>query len=135
MRIETTVREIRALLQLAELDAQAQELSPETYQSRRETCRKRVGRTLLERYQALLDGGRSPAIAAIERASCSGCHLRLPTMVESQARRSPAVHTCPHCRRMVYAPELLTAEDSGEAGSQKKGAPHRTAHASAGERS
>jgi predicted nucleic acid-binding Zn-ribbon protein len=135
MRIETTVREIRALLQLAELDAQVRELTPETYQSRREASRRRVGRTLLERYQTLLDGGRCPAIAAIERASCSGCHLRLPTMVESQARRSPAVHTCPNCRRMVYAPELLAAEDSREEGSQKQGGPHQTAHASAGERS
>jgi hypothetical protein len=115
MRIETTVREIRALLQLAELDAQAQELPPETYRSRRETIRRRIARPLLERYQALLDAGRSRVIAAIERGSCSGCHLRLPTMVESQARRSPIVHTCPHCRRMVYAPELLTAEDSPEA--------------------
>lgn len=78
--------------------------------------------------------GRCPAIAAIERASCSGCHLRLPTMVESQARRSPVVLTCPNCRRLVYAPELLAA-DSREAGSQKKGAPPQTAHASAGERS
>ena len=112
MRIEATVPEIRALIQLAELDAQAQELPPEIYQSRRQTTRRRVARPLLERYQALLEAGRSPVIAAIQRASCSGCHLRLPTMVESRARRAPAVHTCPYCRRMLYAPELLAAEDS-----------------------
>lgn len=135
MRIETTVREIRALLELAELDAQVQGLPPEIYQSRREASRRSVGTALLERYQTLLDGGRCPAIVAIERANCSGCHLRLPTIVESQARRSPVVHTCPHCRRMVYAPELLTAEDAREAGSRKKGAPHRTGPATAGERS
>jgi hypothetical protein len=112
MRIEATIPQIRALLQLAELDAQAGELTPETYQSRRKSIRRHVGGSLVERYQALRDAGRSPVIAAIERASCSGCHLRLPTMVESQARRSPAVHTCPHCRRMLYAPEVLAAEDS-----------------------
>jgi predicted nucleic acid-binding Zn-ribbon protein len=127
MRIEATVREIRALLQLAELDAHAQELPPETQQSRREASRRRVARALRERYQILLDAGRWPVITAIERGTCSGCHLRLPTMVESQARRSPAVHTCPHCRRMVYAPELLTAEDSRETGSQKKAATPRAA--------
>jgi predicted nucleic acid-binding Zn-ribbon protein len=134
MSIEATVQEIRALLQLAELDVQAQELPPETYRSRREASRKRVARALLERYQSLLDAGRCPVIAAIERSSCSGCHLRLPTMVESQARRLPAVHACPHCRRMLYAPELLTAEALREAGSQKKGAPDRAALVSGAER-
>jgi predicted nucleic acid-binding Zn-ribbon protein len=113
MKIEATVPEIRALLQLAEVDAQAQELPPEACESRRKAIRRHVGGPLVERYQALLDAGRFPAIAAIERASCSGCHLRLPTMVESRARRSPAVHTCPHCRRLLYVPELLAAEDSG----------------------
>jgi hypothetical protein len=134
MSIEATVPEIRALLQLAELDVQAQELPPETYRSRREASAKRVARALLERYQTLLDAGRCPVIAAIERASCSGCHLRLPTMVESQARRALAIHACPHCRRMLYAPELITAEALREAGSQKKGAPDRAALASAAER-
>jgi predicted nucleic acid-binding Zn-ribbon protein len=132
MRIETTVQEILALLQLAELDAQAPELPPETYQSRREESRRHLGRALFERYQNLLDGGRCPAVAAIERASCSSCHLRLPTMVESQARRSPAVHTCPHCRRMLYAPELLATEDWREAGPPKQAARRRAVRASAG---
>jgi predicted nucleic acid-binding Zn-ribbon protein len=111
MRLEATIREISALLHLAELDAQAQELAPEAYQSRRQATRRHVATPLLERYQALLDAGRSPVLAAIERGSCSGCHLRLPTMVESRARRAPAVHICPHCRRMLYAPELLIAEN------------------------
>ena len=135
MKIEATVKEIRALVQLAELDAEVQELSPATHRSRGEKSRKEVGAALLERYQALLDAGRCPAIVAIERGSCSRCHLRLPTMVESQARRSPAVHTCPHCRRMLYAPELLTAEDvRGEVPPQKERRPRAT-RASPGERS
>jgi predicted nucleic acid-binding Zn-ribbon protein len=133
MRIAATVPEIRALLQLAELDARAEELPLETYQSRRDASRKRVARTLLERYQTLFDAGRSPVIAAIERASCSGCHLRLPTMVESLARRSPAVHTCPHCGRMLYVPALLAEEESRRAGRPKKAATQRAARVSAGE--
>jgi hypothetical protein len=125
MRIETTVREIRALLQLAELDARALELPPETHRRRREASRRGIAKTLLERYETLLDAGRCPVITAIEQGACSGCHLRLPTMFESQARRSPAVQTCPHCRRMVYAPELLIAEDSRQADSRERAATHR----------
>ena len=133
MRIEATIRQIRALLELAGLDARPQESPPEACRSRREASRRRVPGALLERYQALLDSGRDPVLAAIEGGTCSGCHLRLPTMVESQARLSPAVHTCPHCRRMLYAPELLAEKDSRRAGTQKKGAKHRAAHASSGE--
>jgi len=134
MSIEATVHEIRALIELAELDVPAQESPSEIYRSRREASRRQLARALLERYQSLLDAGRRPAIVAIERSRCSGCHLRLPTMVVSHARRSPSVHTCPHCRRMLYAPELLTAEDRREAGSQKKRAPDRAALVSGAER-
>jgi len=133
MRIEATIQQIRALLQLAGLDAQAQELPPETCRSRREASRRRVAGALLERYQTLLDAGHHPVMVAIEQGTCSGCHLRLPTMVESQARLSPAVHLCPHCRRMLYAPELLANKDSRKAGTQKSGGKHPAAHASSGE--
>jgi len=106
MTIDTTVPEIDALLQLAELDAQAPSLPPEKHRSHREAARRRVPRELLDRYQKLLDVGRRPAIVAIERGGCSGCHVRLPTMLEYKARRSPAIHSCPHCHRMLYAPEF-----------------------------
>ena len=113
MKIESTIPEIRALLQLAELDAQARGLPPEAFDSLRKATRRQVAGALVERYEALLEAGRSPVIVPIERASCSGCHLRLPTMVTSRARRVAAVYLCPHCRRMLYAPELLALEDSG----------------------
>lgn len=118
MRIDATVQEIRALLQIAELDGQAEQLAPETYRTRREASRRRVARALLDRYQALLEAGRYPVVVAIERGNCSGCHVRLPTIVEYQARRSPAIHTCPHCRRMVYASELLSKGSDSRRNSQ-----------------
>ena len=134
MSIQATVHEIRALIELAALDVPTQVSPSEIHRSRREASRRRLASALLSCYESLLDAGRRPAVVAIERSRCSGCHLRLPTIVASQARRSPSVHTCPHCRRMLYAPELLTAEDLREVGSQKKGAPDRAALGSAAER-
>ena len=125
MRIETTPQEIRALLQLAAFDLEAAELPLETYRSRRDAIRRRVAKALLERYQALVEAGRHPPVVAIERGACSGCHLRLPTMVESRSRRSPGVYACPHCRRMLYAPELLTAQEPRGPESQETKASHR----------
>lgn len=132
MRIEATAQEIRTLLQLAELDVQGQSLSPETYRSRREATRRRVPRGLLERYQMLLEAGRRPVIVAIERGGCSGCHVRLPTMVEHKARRAPAIHSCPRCQRMLYAPELLQ-EAARSSTSERKKRATQTATAAATE--
>ncbi len=134
MRIEAG--DISTLLQLVELDQQARGVPPATAPGRREAICKRVPRALLERYQILLEGGRCPAMVPIERGACTGCHVRLPTMLEYRARRSPAVHECPHCLRMLYAPELLGEEPAPVAGPQKKKVtPRRGAPAAAGERS
>jgi hypothetical protein len=107
MKIATTAHELEVLLELAELDGKAEQLPPDTYQTRRAATRKRVAKALLERYESLLESPRFPAIVAIERGNCTGCHVRLPTMVDYGAHASPSVHMCPHCRRMVYAPELM----------------------------
>ena len=65
----------------------------------REAAQRRVPRPLLERYRALVEAGRSPALVAVERGTCSGCHVRLPTMVEYKVAHSLGVYACPHCRR------------------------------------
>ena len=103
MKIEATAEEIRAFLDLAGVRRVG-----------REPRARRVPRRLLDRYEWLLEVGRTPAVVGIVRGSCSGCHLRLPTMVESQTRRSVAIHTCPHCQRMLYVPELLREAPEAE---------------------
>ena len=117
MKIEVTAKEIAALLQLVELDTQS--LLSETQRSRREAVRTQVPRTLLDRYRVLLEFGRLPVIVAIERGACSGCHVRLPTMLEFKAKRSHAIHTCPRCQRMLYAPDLLEGAATGSTAGRK----------------
>jgi predicted nucleic acid-binding Zn-ribbon protein len=129
VRIDATLEELRALLQLAEVDARMEELTPDAYRSRREASRRRVGPRLLERYEELLEAGRSPALVAMERGNCTGCHIRLPTLVEYRVRCSPAIHSCPHCRRMVYAKELLATESGGA--TSRKAPPGRARKAGA----
>ncbi|HJS58812.1 MAG TPA: C4-type zinc ribbon domain-containing protein [Vicinamibacteria bacterium] len=110
MKIEATAKDIRALQELSELDRGADQAGAKARRQDREAAARRVPRPLLARYELLLEAGRTPVVAAIERGACAACHVRLPTMVEYRARRSAAVHTCPHCRRMLYAPELLREE-------------------------
>ena len=107
MKIEATAKDIRALLELAGADRSADQPTSEAHRQGRDAVARRVPRRLLDPYQLLLEVGRTPVVVAIERGACTGCHVRLPTMLEYKARSSPAVHRCPHCRRMLYAPELI----------------------------
>ena len=114
MKIEATAKQIRSLLQLAEFNEDADRPSPEAYRRGQEALQRGLPRQLLERYRWLIDAGRKPAVVAIEQGVCSGCHIRLHTMLDQQAGRSLAVYTCPHCRRMMYAPELIRANSRAE---------------------
>jgi uncharacterized protein len=113
VKIEASTDDVRALLRLAELSERDGEASVAESDRRRENAQRRVPRALLERYHALVQAGRSPAVVAVERGTCSGCHVRLPTMVEYKVAHSLGPHTCPHCRRMIYAPGLLAAPADG----------------------
>jgi predicted nucleic acid-binding Zn-ribbon protein len=119
VNIDATAQQIRALLRLDELDELDEDVPGD------------LPRILVERYRFLVNAGRTPAVVAIEQGACSGCHLRLPTMFESMARRSLAVHTCPHCRRMLYAPELVRpASPADEAKPSRRAAPASAARRS-----
>ena len=114
MRIEATAKDIRALLQLIEADQGDGRATRAAGSPSREAVARKVPRDLLARYRSL-DGRRAPVLAAIENGACSGCHMRLPTMLEYRAHQSPAIHTCPCCRRMLYVPELLGEGAHGNA--------------------
>jgi predicted nucleic acid-binding Zn-ribbon protein len=130
VKIKATARQIRALLELAALDRGLDGPGSAGPRHDRETAAARVPRRLLDRYLLLLEVGRTPVVVAIERGACSGCHVRLPIMVDQAARRTPAVHTCPHCRRMLFAPELLAGVSHAEPGDSRGAGP-----AAAGRRS
>jgi hypothetical protein len=132
MMIEATPGQIRVLLRLAERNEGAEGLTPGDDGHDPDEVPRGLPRLLLDRYRSLLEAGRSPAVVAIERGACSGCHVRLPTMMEYRARRAPALYTCPHCRRMLYAPELVREGANADEG---KTAARRGPSVGAGERS
>lgn len=125
MTIEANAREIRALLELAELDRIAQQRGEKA--SRRVRAAESLPQLVLDRYELLLGLGRRPVVGAIEGGACSGCHIRLPTMVEARTRRSVAIHTCPHCQRMLYVPELVREGAHGDDGSVRRSGPAKPA--------
>jgi uncharacterized protein len=113
VRIDVTAEQIRLLLRLVERNGEAGEVALHAFRSCRVDVPRGLPRPVLERYRSLMEAGRCPPIVVIERGVCSGCQVRLPTMLEQQAARAPALYTCPQCRRMLYARDVVREESQG----------------------
>jgi hypothetical protein len=125
VRIDVTAEQIRLLLRLVERHGEADEFAPQAFPGARVVVPRGLPRPVLERYRSLMEAGRRPPIVVIERGACSGCHVRLPTMLEQRAARAPALYTCPQCRRMLYARDVVGEES--QASHQKPSHPETPA--------
>jgi predicted nucleic acid-binding Zn-ribbon protein len=103
--IEVTEDQINALLRLAESAPEA--LGDSGHDGRGHALLRRLPQPLIERCRALFQAGRRPAVVMISRGICTGCHVRLPTMLEQKAAHALALFTGPHCRRLLYNGALL----------------------------
>lgn len=121
MKIEATREDIRVLLELTQLDETAEPVVPEAQARARDEAERRLPDGLLTRYRWLTAAGRYPVMVAVDRETCSGCHVRLATMLASLVKRSIGIYPCPRCRRMLYAPELLSERPAPESGERKVG--------------
>jgi predicted nucleic acid-binding Zn-ribbon protein len=132
MEIAATREDIRALLELAELDRSPEPVVPEAQARAREAAERRVPDELLTRYRWLAATGRFPVLVAVEQETCSGCHVRLATMIAYRLKRSVGISACPRCRRMLYAPELLSERpaegDVKKKARSRRGPGHTSAH-------
>jgi predicted nucleic acid-binding Zn-ribbon protein len=108
MKIEATREDILVLLELTELDESAGQVVRDRQAPAREAAERRLPDDLLTRYRWLRAVGRYPVMVAVEQEACSGCHVRLATMIADRLKRSIALYACPRCRRMLYAPALLS---------------------------
>lgn len=103
--IEITEDQMGTLLRLAELDEGAAGRPP--HDERSHALLRGLPEPVVDRYRVLFQAGRHPAVAAISGGVCSGCHVRLPTMLEQKAAHALGLFTCPHCRRLLYNGALL----------------------------
>jgi predicted nucleic acid-binding Zn-ribbon protein len=115
MKIEATREDILALLELTEIDARAEPAAAQAQARARDAAERRLPGDLLTRYRWLRAVGRYPVMVAVEQETCSGCHVRLATMIVDRLKRSIGIYACPRCRRMLYAPALLSKRAAEEA--------------------
>jgi predicted nucleic acid-binding Zn-ribbon protein len=107
------VRELTALVQLAELDrglqaGHEQRLGEERV-SERHALSASLSLELRDAYERALRAGREPAVVPLAKSVCSGCHVRLHATLEQKVRARRGVAPCAHCLRLVYDPAWLSA--------------------------
>lgn len=119
MKIEATREDIRVLLELIELHASAEPVVPPAAARARDAAERRLPEEILTRYRHLTAAGRHPVIVAVEREACSGCHVRLATMVVDRLKHAIGIYVCPRCQRMLYAPEILAEPPAAEAAPER----------------
>lgn len=86
------------------LQQQRQQLEEELDQllSQRATMAATVPSKDLQMYEALLTTKQGKALARVERATCQGCRINLPMLVQQRIRSNQELVQCPSCRRILY---------------------------------
>src|SRR6266542_1603312 len=109
---------VRALEDLSATDSQLGGDAPLTaefvraLEKRRTALRDAIPSALLVAYDALGRMGRRPAVVQVRNAHCGGCYLRLPPQLASAIRHRLTLRSCPHCRRLLYAPAPEESENA-----------------------
>ena len=129
MTMEETVR---ALTDLSEVDrrlsgeAELTKRAAHSLEGRRAALREAIPGNVLAAYDDLGRAGRRPAVVALVRGShCGGCYMRIPPQLEGFVRRGQSLCSCPHCRRLLFAPvpEGESESGSGRPRAAAKGGP------------
>jgi len=102
---------VRALTDLSEVDrrlsgqADLTKRAAHSLKGRRAALREAIPGNFLAAYDALGRAGRRPAVVPVVRgAHCGGCYMRIPPQVAGFVRRGQSLCSCPHCRRLLFAP-------------------------------
>lgn len=69
----------------------------------RESRTRTMDATALGLYEALRKTKNGRAVARLDRGSCTGCNVTLPTNMISQVRNAATLVQCPRCERILVA--------------------------------
>lgn len=88
-----------------ELTTQLRQLDDEigTLGTQRNVLISQVPSRDLALYESLLLSKQGRALARLERGTCQGCRINIPTTVQQRVRSDQTLVQCPSCSRILYA--------------------------------
>lgn len=94
---------LSALIRLNHLDSSGS-AATENVEREKERCRQTLPSKVIETYEARRPRYGDSTVVPIERGSCSGCNLRLPSSGVPEIGED--IMVCSNCDRLIYDPEL-----------------------------
>lgn len=75
----------------------------------REKLMETIAPKLLEKYEQIKARNGGVAVALVNNATCSECHLSIPPQMYNELQRQDTLQFCPNCSRIIYWKESETS--------------------------
>ena len=99
--------ELQAKTEIAKIEEEIKELDIKVkgLEDKRKIVSQNIDRSLLARYEHLLDNRGGLALVPLQGFSCGGCFMNLPAEVMNKVKQYHEVIECEFCARMLYLAE------------------------------
>ncbi len=84
----------------------------EKQKGERETLQQEIKPDMLRAYQQIFKARKGIAVVLADNEHCFGCSMKIPSQLYNEVVRGDQLHTCPHCRRILYVDR--SAVDEGQ---------------------
>ncbi len=74
----------------------------EKQKGERETLLQDIKPDMLKTYQQVFKARNGMAVAVVDNEHCYGCSMKIPPQIYNEVVQGDQLHTCPHCRRILY---------------------------------
>ncbi|MGC9055217.1 MAG: zinc ribbon domain-containing protein, partial [Candidatus Hydrogenedens sp.] len=111
-RIETEIQQLKK--QEEKIDKELQEVIQERkeLEQKKLEAQKSVNPELLSHYLRVKQRRKTgPVVVPLKDEICSGCYMQILPQVVNEIMASEKIHTCRHCGRILYYPNLLDEQE------------------------
>ncbi len=70
---------------------------------------------MLAAYQQIAKARNGVAVALADNEHCFGCSMKIPPQLYNEVVQGDQLHTCPHCRRILYIDRSTPAAEQQSA--------------------
>ena len=77
--------------------------------AQREALQQELKPDMLRTYQQIFKARKGIAVVLVDNEHCFGCSMKIPPQIYNEVVQGDTLHTCPHCRRILYVDRSAVA--------------------------
>lgn len=83
----------------------------EKQKGEREALQQEIKPDMLRVYQQIFKTRKGIAVVLADNEYCFGCSMKIPAQLYNEVVQGDQLHTCPHCKRILYVDRSAAAEE------------------------